>query len=85
MGMADEMRRRIEAGLSPQSLEIIDESECHRGHAGYREGGESHFLVVLRAPELAGMSRIARERAVHKALGPEIMGRIHALSLKIEV
>ncbi|MDU8944900.1 BolA family protein [Ovoidimarina sediminis] len=84
MGMADEMRRKLEAAFAPERLEIRDDSERHRGHAGYQEGGESHWFVAIAAPAFSEMSRIERHRAVHSALGPEIVGRIHALQLKIE-
>jgi BolA protein len=84
MGMADLMRKKLEAAFSPTVLDIEDESERHRGHAGYQEGGESHWRVRIAAPAFDGMSRIARHRAVHEALGPEVIGRIHALALKIE-
>jgi BolA protein len=82
------MRERIEARLTeafaPRRLEVIDDSESHRGHAGYQEGGESHFRVAIAANSFADMSRIDRHRAVHRALGPEIIGSIHALALEIE-
>ncbi|WP_212523617.1 BolA family protein [Actibacterium sp. MT2.3-13A] len=84
MTVADEIRSRLEAAFQPALLEVRDDSEQHRGHAGYREGGESHFTVTLRAEAFSGMSRLARHRAVHAALGPELVGRIHALALKIE-
>ncbi|KDB03793.1 BolA family transcriptional regulator, partial [Defluviimonas sp. 20V17] len=64
-------------------LRVIDESERHRGHAGYQEGGESHFRVTIKAPAFAEMSRIARHRAIHEALGPDLVGRIHALALEV--
>ena len=82
------MRERIEAVLresfAPDSLEVIDESEKHRGHAGYREGGSSHFRVRIRASALTPMTRLGRHRAIHAALGPGIMDAIHALALEIE-
>ena len=84
MRVAEEMQARLEEALSPSNLEIIDESERHRGHAGYQEGGQSHFRVRIAAPAFDGMSRIARHRAVHDALGPDLVGRIHALAIKIE-
>ena len=84
MRVAEEMQARLEEALSPSKLEIIDESERHRGHAGYQEGGQSHFRVKIAAPAFGGMSRIARHRAVHDALGPDLVGRIHALAIKIE-
>lgn len=79
---------RIHAALrrafDPDLLEVIDESEGHRGHAGFQEGGESHFRVRMRSAAFAGQSRIARHRAVHAALGPELIAEIHALALELD-
>jgi BolA protein len=83
MRVADEMRGRLEREFQPDVLEIEDESEKHRGHAGYQEGGQSHFRVTISASRFAPMSRIERHRAVHRALGPELVGRIHALALNV--
>jgi len=83
MAVRDEIREKLEAAFAPSALEIVDESERHRGHAGYREGGESHFRVAIRAAAFAPMSRVERHRAVHAALGPDLIGRIHALALDI--
>jgi BolA family transcriptional regulator, general stress-responsive regulator len=84
MPVVEEIWTRLEAEFRPTRLEVVDESERHRGHAGWREGGESHFRVTIAAPAFAPMSRIERHRAVHAALGPDLVGRIHALALKIE-
>ncbi|MCX8507315.1 MAG: BolA family transcriptional regulator [Rhodobacteraceae bacterium] len=83
MPIAEEMEHRLRQAFSPDLIEIMDESEKHRGHSGYRDGGESHFLIRLRAARLAQMSRIERHRAVHAALGPDLVGRVHALALDI--
>jgi BolA family transcriptional regulator, general stress-responsive regulator len=85
MGVTEEIRMRLEAEFRPTRLDVVDESELHRGHAGYREGGESHFRVRIEAPGFADMSRIDRHRAVHGALGRDLVGRIHALALEIVV
>jgi len=84
MSVTEEIRSRLEGAFSPRALSVEDESERHRGHAGYQEGGESHFRVAIAAESFAPMSRIQRHRAVHEALGPDLVGRIHALALKIE-
>ncbi len=84
MSITEEIRENLLSAFSPDHLEIIDESEKHRGHAGYREGGESHFHVTIRAEAFKGLSRIERHRAVHAALGKDLVGRIHALALKLE-
>ncbi len=83
MSIADEMRFRLDAAFAPTRLEIIDDSERHRGHAGFREGGETHWRVTIEAAAFDSMSRLERHRAVHGALGPEIVSKIHALELRI--
>ena len=79
----DEIESRLQAGFSVSALTVEDESEQHRGHAGWREGGETHFHVALTSPDLAGMTRLARHRAVQAALGPDLVARIHALRLTL--
>ena len=83
MRVEDEIREKLTAAFRPRELEIVDESERHRGHAGYQEGGQSHFQVRIVAEAFEGQGRLVRHRAVHEALGPELIGRIHALALKI--
>lgn len=83
MTLADEIRARLAAAFAPTALEVIDESAQHRGHAGHREGGESHFRVRLRTPVFAAMGRVERHRAVHAALGPQLVARLHALALDL--
>ena len=84
MNVSDEIRTKLEAAFAPRHLEVVDDSESHRGHSGFREGGNSHFNVAIAAEAFGPMTRIERHRAVHAALGAELVGRIHALALKIE-
>ena len=79
------MERKLTSEFHPQQLEIVDESEDHRGHGGYREGGETHFRVLMRARSLKGMSRVARQRAVMSCLKAEMDQRVHALALDVDV
>lgn len=83
MGITEQIRTRLEQAFAPTLLEVVDDSERHRGHGGYREGGESHFHVKIRAAAFKGQSRLQRHRAVHAALGADLVGRIHALALDI--
>ena len=80
--VTDAIRSKLEQAFSPTRLEIVDESERHRGHAGHREGGESHFDVVLEAQVFQGLSRLERQRMVNRALAEELAGPVHALSVK---
>ncbi len=78
-------RSRIEtklATLSPSRLEVIDESEHHRGHGGWREGGETHFFVRIAAESFRGVSRLGRHRMVNDLLAAELAERVHALRIE---
>ncbi|MFN3641415.1 MAG: BolA family protein [Gemmobacter sp.] len=83
MRVQDEIHSRLAAAFAPERLDVVNESHLHAGHAGDDGSGESHFRVVIAAPAFAGMTRIARHRAVHAALGADLVGRIHALALEI--
>ncbi|WP_166416178.1 BolA family protein [Cochlodiniinecator piscidefendens] len=85
MRIADEIHKKLNDAFQPELLEVVDDSESHRGHAGFQDGGESHFNVMLKVPALASQSRVARHRAVHAAIGKDILARIHALALDIRV
>ncbi|MEM9436590.1 MAG: BolA family protein [Pseudomonadota bacterium] len=84
MGMAERIEERLRQELAPERLEVIDESESHRGHAGYQEGGESHFRLAISAAALAGKPRVAQHRAIYAALGKDIMEHIHALAIDVK-
>lgn len=79
----DQIEARLRAAFVIESLLVEDESEQHRGHAGWREGGQTHFHIALRSPDLDGLSRVARHRAVHAALGADLVARIHALRMTL--
>lgn len=83
MGIAKEIEQSLTEAFAPQVLEVVDDSEAHRGHAGFQEGGESHFNVKIVSDAFKGQSRLARHRAVHAAIGPDLIARIHALALDI--
>lgn len=74
------LRERLNA-LEPSSLEIIDESHMHAGHAGAR-GGASHFRVVIASPQFAGLAALARHRLVYDRVHDLIPHPIHALAIE---
>ncbi len=82
MAVADTIERKLTQALAPQRLRIVDDSEKHRGHAGYREGGETHFRVEVVAEAFAGLTRVARQRRVYDILAEELAAGVHALQLK---
>ena len=79
--VASEMIRRLEDALSPVRLDLVDDSEKHRGHGGYNPAGESHFSLAIESAAFAGKSRVERQRLVHRALGDLLDERVHALSI----
>ena len=81
VSIIDETLRKT---FEPIFLEVVDESEQHRGHIGFKDGIQTHFKVVISAEIFEKMSRVSRERAIHKALGSNMMKNIHALSIKFQ-
>jgi BolA protein len=80
--VAAEMRRRLESTLQPTRLELIDDSELHRGHGGYNPAGESHFTLKIESPAFAGKNRVERQRMIYAALGQLMEAQVHALSIR---
>ncbi len=79
--VASEMLRRLESLVSSQ-IELVDDSEAHRGHGGHNPAGESHFNLRIESAAFAGKSRVERQRLVHHALGDLLDERVHALSIR---
>jgi BolA protein len=79
--MTSRLRAKLEAALSPLALDIEDESAKHAGHAGAREGGETHYRIRIVSESFAGLSRVQRQRKVYTAVAEEMAERVHALSL----
>ena len=78
---AERIRAALVAAFSPSELEIVDESHLHHGHAGAAPGGETHYAVKIRSAAFAGLSRLARHRAVNEALKAEFAAGLHALHI----
>lgn len=72
---------KIKEAFAPQRLEVIDESDRHIGHVGYREGGESHFRVSIVAEVFSGKGMVERHRLVNSVLAEELAGPVHALAI----
>ena len=78
----DTIQDKLQTAFAPTRLEIVDDSDRHSGHAGAREGGESHFNVTIESKAFAGANKVARQRMVYRALSQELAGPLHALSVK---
>jgi len=80
MNVPELMEQKL-SKLAPQSLEIVDESPQHAGHAGAKSGG-GHYRLTIVSRQFAGKPPQARHRMVYDALGPMMQKEIHALAIK---
>ena len=80
--VAAEMTRRLTAALEPTRLDLVDDSEQHRGHGGYNPAGESHFSLRIESAAFEGKTRVQRQRMIYAALGELMESRVHALSIR---
>ena len=84
MNMQERISSKLQAAFDPVALDVVDDSEAHRGHGGYREGGNTHFNVTIKAAAFNGLSRVAQQRLINKELAQEFEDGLHALALFVE-
>ena len=83
MATSDTIAQKLKDALAPQHIQVVDVSDHHAGHAGWREGGGTHFTVTIKAASFAGKSRVQQHRQVNAILADELAGDIHALELHL--
>ncbi|WMT89243.1 BolA family protein [Pelagibacterium sp. H642] len=83
MSVRDQIEATLRAKFDPALLEVIDDSERHHGHAGWREGGNTHFHIKIASTALDGMNRIEQHRAINAALADQFAAGMHALTIKV--
>jgi BolA protein len=81
MQTKDRITRKLTEAFAPESLNVVDESDQHQGHAGHRPQGETHYRVYIVAEAFRGKSRIDRHRMINSALATELAGGVHALAI----
>ena len=82
MARMNDIRRKLNEAFAPEALAVEDESERHHGHAGWREGGETHFRLRIVSDAFRGKSRVERHRMVNAALAEEFARGLHALAIE---
>ena len=73
---------KIKQHVSVDDIQVVDQSSAHKGHAGYREGGGSHFNMLVVSQDFEGLSQIKRHQKIYAVLKEEMKEAIHALSIK---
>lgn len=84
MNMHARILAKLQKAFDPEVLDVVDDSEAHRGHGGYREGGNTHFEVTIKADAFNGLSRVAQQRLINKELVWEFEDGLHALALSVQ-
>ena len=82
MTLADWITQQLQQRLKPTRLIVTDDSEQHRGHGGWREGGQTHFHIDIVSEAFAGKSRVERHRLVNDALKGAFNQGLHALAIQ---
>ena len=80
--VANAIDNKLRARFAPARLSIEDDSARHRGHAGHREGGETHFKVEIVSDVFEGKNRVTRQRLVYDTLKDEFASGLHALEVR---
>ena len=83
MATADTIAQKLKDALAPQHILVEDVSHHHAGHAGWRDGGGTHFTITMKAASFSGKSRVQQHRLVNSILADELAGDIHALELHL--
>jgi BolA protein len=83
MSRTDRIKILLEKEFFPIFLNIQNDSDKHKGHAGYGADGESHFTITLYSKKFLGLNRVARQRLVYDLLKTEFEQGLHAVSLKL--
>ena len=81
MLVRDILTTKLNDAFAPESVDVVDESHLHEGHAGHRPGGQSHFRIYIVSQAFAGKSRIDRHRMINAVLADDLAGGVHALAI----
>ena len=82
MRVEEQITKKLRQAFAPVSLEVVNDSDRHRGHAGAPGTGESHFTIKVVSERFAGKSRVERHRMVNEALADLLSGKVHALAIQ---
>ena len=82
MTLKNWITQALQERLQPSEMTVTDESHLHHGHAGWREGGETHFRIDIVSATFEGKSRVERHRLVNETLAEAFDRGLHALAVK---
>jgi BolA protein len=83
MATAETITQKLVTAFQPTEIDVQDVSHQHAGHAGWREGGGTHFEITMRAAAFAGKSRVQTHRMVNTVLAEDLASTVHAVQLHL--
>ena len=83
VGRKSRIEQVLQTAFSPTQMQLVDESEQHRGHRGWNEAGETHFRLEIESSMLKHKTRVAANQAIYKLLDEEFKTGLHAISIKV--
>lgn len=81
--MKTRVANKLEKALSPDHLEVIDESYKHSGHGDFEGSEGTHFQIIIKSKDLTSLSRVKAHQEIYKILSLELEEGIHALAIQI--
>jgi BolA protein len=83
MSVKSRIEYRLTEALSPERLEVVNESHLHAGHQpGFTGAGETHLRIRVVSGKFAGVTRVARHRMVNELVKDEFDAGLHALAIE---
>lgn len=82
MDVKESITAKLQASFAPSRLEVIDESDQHAGHGGWREGQTTHVRIRIASAAFAGLTRVAIHRQINALLAMEFEAGLHALAIE---
>jgi BolA protein len=76
----ERIRACLTESLSPEQLELGDDSALHAGHAGAASGG-GHYRVRVVSSRFEGLKLVMRHRLVYDSVHDMMHAEIHALAI----
>lgn len=83
MNRTDRIHQKLQAALSPNLLELKDESAKHAGHSGASADGQTHYALRIRAESLSNLSKVQAHQRIYAILAEEFSSGLHALSIEV--
>ena len=74
------VKKKLQAEIVMQNLEIEDKSFLHKNHKGHQEG-KFHLKLIIKSEELAKLNKIDSTKKIYSVLNLELKEHIHSIQI----